>query len=149
MRFVDRDVATLLPAMLSDDELVRAQRELAQARHTIEASEALVAAEIGRRSRRELGYEGLAQRHGARSAEQLVQRLSGSSHGEACRLVRVGTLVDTAASEEPWLRRRSRSMSPRSTSMRSRVGRAQRATTSTSTPSRSMRKNAEPSATCD
>lgn len=100
------------PAGLSDAELVLAQRALAGARHSIESSEAAVAAELAKRSRPELGKEGLAQRLGARTAENLVQQLTGSSSASARRLVRVGTLVDSLTSAaslpdseaaEPWL----------------------------------------------
>jgi hypothetical protein len=95
-----------------DEMLFDLQRELARCRRTIEASEALVAAELAHRSRPELGYDGLAQRLGARTPERLVQQLTGSSGVAARRLVRVGTLVaELAASEanparamtEPWL----------------------------------------------
>jgi hypothetical protein len=95
-----------------DEALLELQRELARCRRSIEASEALVAAELAHRSRRELGYNGLAQRLGARTPELLVQHLTGSSGAAARRLVRVGTLVtELAASEadparamsEPWL----------------------------------------------
>jgi hypothetical protein len=104
MRFITPDVAALSPATLSDAVLMEAQRELAAARHCIESAEALVAAEVGRRSSHQLGYDGLAQRMGARDAEHLVQTLSGTSRADARRLVRVGSLVATAASDEPWLR---------------------------------------------
>ena len=48
------------------------------------------------RSRRELGYEGLAQRTGARTPEQFVQQVTGVSRREAGTLVRVGELMDAA-----------------------------------------------------
>ena len=59
-------------SLLTDDSLMHAQRRLAMGRRHVEASEARVAGEVARRSRRELGYEGLAQRLGARTPEALV-----------------------------------------------------------------------------
>jgi hypothetical protein len=103
MRFIDPDAAALAPAALSDDELMEAQRSLSLAQRSLESVAALVAAEIARRSHRDLGYDGLAQRVGARTPERLVQVLSGASLPEARRLVRVGTIVETSAAEEPWL----------------------------------------------
>lgn len=78
---------------LSDDELMQAQRSLAEIRRRVDAWSASVAAEIARRSRHELGDAGLARRVGARTPELLVQRLAGSSTHEAHTLVRVGLLI--------------------------------------------------------
>ena len=97
MVYLTPDAAALAPAALSDDALLDAQRSLAASIRTLESAASLVAAEIARRSARELGYEGLAQRLGARTPERLVQVLSGGSLAEARRLVRVGT------ASEPWL----------------------------------------------
>ncbi|MBX3100323.1 MAG: DUF222 domain-containing protein [Salinibacterium sp.] len=104
MRFISTDVAALAPANLADDALLHTQRELADARRALESASALVAAEIARRSSRDVGHSGLAARHGARSPVQLVQFLTGASASDANRLVRVGTLVDTDAAEQPWLK---------------------------------------------
>ena len=82
---------------MPDEELLEAQRSLAARIRALESESALVAAEIARRSSRELGYDGLAQRLGARTPERLVQALSGGSLSDARRLVRVGTAT------EPWL----------------------------------------------
>lgn len=103
MRFIGPDVAALLPVTLNDDQLMQAQRSLASAARAIESASAGVAAEIARRSSRELGYDGLAQRLGARTPERLVQVLSGGSLNDARRLVRVGTVVESSAVDEPWL----------------------------------------------
>lgn len=81
------------PSMLSDAELLDAQRALASVRQRVDGHAASVAAQIAHRSRRELGYTGLAQRHGARTPEALVQIITGASAREARTLVRVGTLV--------------------------------------------------------
>jgi hypothetical protein len=107
------DLLSVEPGMLADDELMNGQRELARAREWIERREAAFAAEVAYRSRRELGHSGLAARHGARSAERLVQELTGASGAASRRLVRVGSLVATATGAtpataatpaEPWLR---------------------------------------------
>ena len=104
MRFTDPTVlAALQPSALSDDALMGAQRSLASALKEIESASALVAAEISLRSSRELGYSGLAARQGLRSGAELVQKLTGSSLGDARKLVRVGTVVASAAEGEPWL----------------------------------------------
>lgn len=94
------------PAVLSDAALVEAQRSLARLRRQVDALSAGVAAQIAHRSRRELGYDGLAQRHGTRTPEALVQRVTGASRGEARTLVRVGTLIAETtgdAATAPWM----------------------------------------------
>ncbi|CAN5284403.1 HNH endonuclease signature motif containing protein [soil metagenome] len=91
----------------SDNELIELQRSLA-ATTRLETAAAALAAEVAHRSRRELGYEGLAQKRGARTPEALVQVVTGATSSTARRLVRVGTLVAHnagrfEASAEPWL----------------------------------------------
>jgi hypothetical protein len=85
---------------LDDSALLEAQRSLAEIRRRVDAAAAAVAGEIAHRSRRELGYEGLAQRLGARTPEALVQRVAGTSAREAHSLVRIGALMEEPA---PWL----------------------------------------------
>jgi hypothetical protein len=85
----------------SDAALLDSQRQLAAIARLIDLASAAVAAEIAHRSRRELGYDGLAARLGARTPEALVQTITGTSAPTARRLVRVGTLV--AAPAHPWL----------------------------------------------
>jgi hypothetical protein len=107
------DAATALPtdaaafASLGDDELLATQRMLASARRAIEACAAVAAGEIGRRSRPELGYTGLAQRSGFRTAEKLVQHETGSTARDAVNLVKVGALVHDAQAPfetgESWM----------------------------------------------
>jgi len=92
----------------SDDALLEFQRELAASTRLLESAAASLAAEIARRSRRELGYDGLAQKRGARTPAGLVQAVTGASSAVAHRLVRVGTLVARNAGlyetpAEPWL----------------------------------------------
>lgn len=78
---------------LDDASLLAAQAVLAQIRRAVDACSSLVAGEIGHRSRRDLGYSGLAQREGFRTAEALVQHKTGSTARDASTLVNVGTLV--------------------------------------------------------
>jgi len=88
-------------AAAADDVLLTHQRELAAIGRQIDLAAAAVSAEIAHRSRRELGYDGLAARLGARSPEALVQAITGASAPAARRLVSVGTLL--AAPTHGWL----------------------------------------------
>lgn len=99
-------------AHASDDALLGVQTELAAARRFVDAAAAVVAAEVARRSRRELGYTGLAQRKGARTPELLIQTITGSTAADARQLVRVGTMMADAIVHrrdpmtpvaQPWL----------------------------------------------
>ncbi|MEQ1738221.1 MAG: hypothetical protein ABL886_17695, partial [Rhodoglobus sp.] len=98
-------------ATVSDDSLLEYQRKLAASARLLEQVGSTFAAEVAYRSRRELGYDGLAQRRGARTPENLVQQVTGSSAPTARRLVRVGTMVAELAAHdaggasptEPWL----------------------------------------------
>jgi hypothetical protein len=83
-------------AGMTDAELTAVPAGLAAARHQLEAREARVAGEIARRSGYELGYRGLAQRTGFRTAEKFVQHLTGSTNREAARLVRTGVIIHEA-----------------------------------------------------
>ena len=82
-------------AGLDDAALLARHSRLAEARRRVDAALAESSAEIDRRSARELGYDGLAQRLGARTPELLVEQLTGVSRREATSLVRVGALLDT------------------------------------------------------
>lgn len=110
-----RDSATL--AALSEDELLALPRLLATITRHVEPSAAAIAGEIARRSSREHGFGGLAQRSGFRTPEHLLQHLTGSTSRGAARLVRAGVIIHeselVAAAEktgevlsgvtEPWL----------------------------------------------
>jgi len=61
---------------------------------------ALAAGDVARRSDPGLGHDGLAQRHGHRTPQELVRVTSGSTARDAGQAVRVGALLLTA---EPWL----------------------------------------------
>lgn len=82
---------------LGDQQLLDRQRELAADRRRIDAQLAAVAAEIAWRSRRELGYEGLAQRLGHRTPERLVQQIAQVSAHDAGVMVRVGATTGAVA----------------------------------------------------
>jgi hypothetical protein len=100
MSDVSRQVATA--SALSDLDLLRLQRELAGLRREIDASSARVAGEVGHRSRRELGYSGLAQREGFRTPEALIRHTTGSTLRDAATLVQVGEMVhEPCATETP------------------------------------------------
>jgi hypothetical protein len=94
-------------AGFDDSDLLAAQRTIAEIRRRVDAAAAVIAGEIGHRSRRELGDSGLAQRLGARTPEILVARVAGTSAREATSLVRVGAVMTTpsmdAAAPSPWL----------------------------------------------
>ncbi len=96
---VRQAMALHLPAeaALSDAEVIEAQRLLGELRRAADAHSARVAAVIAHRSRRELGHSGLAQRLGARTPQELVQKVTGVGRREAGTLVRVGGLMDVVA----------------------------------------------------
>ncbi len=110
------DAARVRASTVSDDSLMAYQSEVAASVRVLEQVAATFAAEIDFRSRRELGYQGLAQRLGARTPEALVQQITGMSLPSARRLVRVGTMIAQVAAHdvggldvgglelaEPWL----------------------------------------------
>ncbi|HEY4225567.1 MAG TPA: DUF222 domain-containing protein [Pseudolysinimonas sp.] len=110
-RLGDVSVAFIPPSAgsLSDDSLLESQRVVAEIRRRADAAAAVLAAEVAHRSRRELGYGGLATRLGARTPELLVARVTGTSAREAGVLVRVGAMTtepraDAAEPDPtPWL----------------------------------------------
>lgn len=89
-----RDSATL--AELPEDELLTLPALFADITRQLEPSAAAVAGEIARRSVREFGFDGLAQRTGFRTPERLLQQLTGSTSREAMKLVRAGTIIHEA-----------------------------------------------------
>ena len=88
----------------SDDDLLarlRAADEVARAAASVKAE---IAGEIARRSTVAAGHTGLAARLGERSAEKLIQRLTGSTAGEAKHLTETGALLrSTRTGQTPWL----------------------------------------------
>ena len=97
----------------SDDEILLDHlQQIAASTRLLDIAASTVAAEIDHRSRRELGYSGLAQRQGARTPAALVQSITGASGATARRLIRVGAMVSEIATHddepafcvaEPWL----------------------------------------------
>ncbi|GHF05717.1 HNH endonuclease signature motif containing protein [Pseudolysinimonas yzui] len=83
----------------SDAELERLLGKVAAAKRQVDACAAVLAGEVERRSDRELGYSGLAQRSGDRTADGFVARVTGASGVEARQLVTVGKLLDAPS---PW-----------------------------------------------
>lgn len=86
---------------LPDDELMDVSRLAGEIRRRADAVAVLAAAELKRRSRPELGHNGLAQRLGARTPEKLVQRLAGVTKREAGELIRVGEIASPPTVDSP------------------------------------------------
>jgi len=101
-----RDLVLVVPdvgdlAGLNDDELLSRQGLIAGARRQVDVAAATVAAEIARRSARDLGYSGLAQKRGARTPERLVAQVTGLSVPEARAMITAGQALDAGAE---WMR---------------------------------------------
>ncbi|MBN9607193.1 MAG: DUF222 domain-containing protein [Actinomycetales bacterium] len=90
-----RDLGDLADAVtsFSDADLLRHLERCAEQRRRIDARASVLAAEIARRSRREVGHDGLAQRAGLRTGAHLVQRVTGSTLRASHTLVDAGTLL--------------------------------------------------------
>lgn len=91
-----------------DGDLLALSREAAQVRQLVDAHLTAIAGELARRSARELGGEGLAQRLGLRTVEELVRVTNRSTARDAGAAVRVGRMLATR--DEPWLAPVSRSI---------------------------------------
>jgi len=87
-------------ASASDSELIEAMRAWAHARRVVDAGLAALASEVARRSSLELGYDGLAQRAGARTADALVSQVTGTTGAEARAITAAGTIIGAPA---PWM----------------------------------------------
>ncbi len=117
------DVAASVPTtvgeyrQLSEAELADVCRLSTELHRISQTVNAVVAGEIAHRSRPELGSNGLAQRHGHRTPEEMVRVTTGATGQDATKAVRIGRLVHEAQSEgeadpvtgelstptEPWL----------------------------------------------
>ncbi|MCH6229865.1 HNH endonuclease [Microbacterium sp. CFH 31415] len=75
---------------LGHAELVSLNNTIGALRRRVEAVHARVASEIARQSRPELGSEGLAKKNGYRSPAVLIAATTGTTIGDAARLVAVG-----------------------------------------------------------
>jgi hypothetical protein len=101
----------------SDDLLLELTWCVAEQERIIAGHKAMLAGEIGRRSRGELGYSGLAQRKGHRTAEELLRVTTGSTLRDAKVAVEVGRMAaeaaevavvdpatgEAAATSQPWM----------------------------------------------
>lgn len=78
------------PAELSPAELVAVNRAFGALKRHVDAAFAPVAAEIARQSRRELGKDSLSKKQGFASPAVLISTTTGTSVGEAVRIMQVG-----------------------------------------------------------
>ncbi|SEN94729.1 HNH endonuclease signature motif containing protein [Cryobacterium luteum] len=86
---------------LPEADVLAGQHSLAEARRLLDVFAAWMAGTVARRSRPELGREGLAARQGFATPEAMVQHVNGSSRGEAVKLVASGVLMgETDAAEK-------------------------------------------------
>ncbi|WP_104194985.1 DUF222 domain-containing protein [Cryobacterium sp. M25] len=83
-------------AALPDAEVLAGQKRIASIRRLVDTYAAWMAATIAERSRPELGHSGLAAQQGYLSPEALIQNSTGSSKGDAYKLVAVGTMLADA-----------------------------------------------------
>ncbi|TFC60391.1 DUF222 domain-containing protein [Cryobacterium sp. TMT2-15-1] len=81
---------------LPDAEVLAGQKRIASIRRLVDTYAAWMAATIAERSRPELGHSGLAAQQGYLSPEALIQNSTGSSKGDAYKLVAVGTMIADA-----------------------------------------------------
>ncbi|HSP51530.1 MAG TPA: DUF222 domain-containing protein [Cryobacterium sp.] len=87
-------------AALPDTEALAGQKRIASARRLLDTYAAWMAATLAQRSRPELGHSGLAAQQGFLSPEALIQKWTGSSKGDAFKLVAVGTMMADAEAAE-------------------------------------------------
>ncbi|UNK71523.1 HNH endonuclease signature motif containing protein [Microbacterium sp. H1-D42] len=80
-------------AGLPRPRLVSTNAAIGLMRRQLDALQAEVAAEIAHESRPELGADSLAKQHGFRNTAQLIASTTGSSAGDAARLVKVGEAI--------------------------------------------------------
>ncbi|HSP52106.1 MAG TPA: DUF222 domain-containing protein [Cryobacterium sp.] len=85
---------------LPDAAVLAGQKQIAAARHLLDTRAAWMAGTIARRSRPELGHSGLAAQQGFLSPEAMIQKWTGSSKGDAYKLVAVGTMMADAEAAE-------------------------------------------------
>src|SRR6187455_167905 len=72
-------------SQLADAELMDAVRSFETAARGIDASRAIAAGEVARRSSHDRGYAGLAAQSGDRTPEKLIARLTGVGYAEAAK----------------------------------------------------------------
>jgi transposase len=84
-KVADRDIETL-----TDEALLGALADAADARRALDLMVASLSAEVAHRSTRDRGYDGLAQRHGHRNVTSLVQNITGQTRADVGRALRTG-----------------------------------------------------------
>ena len=87
---------SLLIDKIADTDLELLLRDASAVRSEFDAIIAAGAGVVAKRSERELGYSGLAQRTGHRTPVAMVQSLTGSTRSEAARQVRLGEAMGEA-----------------------------------------------------
>lgn len=75
---------------VTDDVLLRALGAVGDARKALDLVAAALSSEVERRSARERGYEGLAQRRGHRTGTALIQSLTGQTAADIRRVAGIG-----------------------------------------------------------
>lgn len=81
---------------LGDDELLGLLADATETRKALELIVAAASAEVTRRSARDLGYGGLAQKKGHRTGTGLVQHITGMGRGDVTRAVQTGNELTVA-----------------------------------------------------
>jgi hypothetical protein len=89
-----RSLAAPEPGQLSDAAALAWLDQIEQLGRRVDALRVRAAGDVAERSRRELGADSLARRHGAQSAGTLIERVARVSATEAARRIRLGS--DTA-----------------------------------------------------
>ena len=87
---------SLLIDQVADSDLETLLRDASAVRSEFDAIIAAGAGVVAKRSERELGYSGLAQRTGYRTPVAMVQSITGSTRTEAARQVRLGEAMGEA-----------------------------------------------------
>ena len=85
----------LVPS-LDDEALLAMLRSVSDAQRALHVLGAVVTAEVSRRSERELGYGGLAQRKGHRTGTDLVQSVTGQTRADVRRATAAGEDLQAA-----------------------------------------------------
>lgn len=81
---------------LSDEQVVDLNRAIAECERRLGAYKTLAAGQLARRSRRDLGHDGLAARNGFSSPEKMLQEVTKATGREVSQLVTIGRLFDEA-----------------------------------------------------
>jgi hypothetical protein len=86
---------------LDDADIVSLVREVADARNALDVIGAAASAVVARRSTRERGQAGIAQKQGHRNGLSLLQSLTGQSKADVGRAIRAGEELVSRADVEP------------------------------------------------